>query len=342
MRDEPTLFDVSGTDETALPQQRSADTPISGDEALAEVEFWFRSQSDMESRFAACLRQSIDEVLDGQRTGRFDVASLEKTEKTYLGTKVEIVLRDEFDLGRGAAMDYIVAGHEVDAKFTSGGNWTIPREAVGHMCLLMAADDERSRFRVGLLRITNEALNAGTNQDGKRTVSQQGRASIRWLVGDRPLPENLLLQMPPADRKAIFSASDGYRGSGNGGQLRINELLRRVHGRIIDRTTAVTVARQLDGPKRVRDARNHLRGEGIVVLGHQEDHPRIAQALRLPVPAKGSWVATRLVRHPAGDPDRTVVIGGCRYAVALPGEPLEPAPSYYRTQRLRSDPADMA
>jgi hypothetical protein len=135
--------------------------------------------------------------------------------------------------------------------------------------------------------------------------------------------------MPATDRDAIFRASEHYRGAGNGGQLRINELLRRLQGRLIDRTTAITVARQLDGPKRMRDARIHLRPEGTVVLGNYDHHRTIAQALGLPVPHKGSWVAARLVRHPAGDPLRTVVISGQRYALARPGEAPEPGPSEY-------------
>ncbi|WP_196279799.1 NaeI family type II restriction endonuclease [Catellatospora paridis] len=318
MHSDPGLFEIS----------RPIGPRADGD-GLAAVEGWFRAQPGMASRFALALRQSIDEVLDGQRTGRFDVATLEKTEKTYLGTKVEIVVRAEFGLARGESMDYRVAGCDVDAKFTIGRTWTIPREAMGHVCLVMAADDLRSRFRVGLLRITEQVLTTGQNQDGKRAVSLDGRGAISWLVVDAGLPENVLLQLPPTDREAIFSASDGHRGSGNGGQLRINELLRRVHGRMIDRTTAITVASQLDGPKRVRDARHLLRDEGVIVLGHQNDHPRIARALQLPVPPKGSWIATRLVTHPAGDQTRAVVIGGQRYAVARPGEPSEPGPTDY-------------
>lgn len=43
---------------------------------------------DLEARLAQTLRLALDEVIDGARTGRFAVAQLEKTEKTYIGTKV--------------------------------------------------------------------------------------------------------------------------------------------------------------------------------------------------------------------------------------------------------------
>ncbi|MBD0741638.1 hypothetical protein BG418_09085 [Streptomyces sp. CBMA152] len=276
------------------------------------------------------MRQSIDEVLDGQRTGRFDINELEKTEKTYLGTKVEIIVRSAFDLGRGGPMDYRIAGHDVDAKWTSGATWTIPREAMGHLCLLMSADDYRSAFQVGLVRITDEVLTLKPNGDGKRAISSAGKSAIRWLIpkAEGALPVNVLLDIPVADREAIFHASDGYRGSGNGGQLRINELLRRAQGRIIDRNTALTVASQDDGPKRVRDARKLLRPEGIVVLGHQNDHPRIARELGLPVPAKGTWVAVRLAIEPPGGLRPGVDVQGTRYVIAQNGD-VPAAPDEY-------------
>jgi hypothetical protein len=39
------------------------------------------------------IRKAIDEVIDAPRTNRFTLAETEKTEKTYLGTKIEILLR---------------------------------------------------------------------------------------------------------------------------------------------------------------------------------------------------------------------------------------------------------
>ncbi|MFE1837260.1 NaeI family type II restriction endonuclease [Streptomyces sviceus] len=73
------------------------------------------------------------------------------------------------------------------------------------------------------------------------------------------------------------------------GQQRLNQLLREVRDRLIGRQTVLTVGQQDDSPKRARDARIHLRPEGIVVLGHQESHPHVAHALGMPVPIKGEW-----------------------------------------------------
>src|SRR6266567_2220772 len=143
----PTLFDE-------LPDDPAGDTSnahAEGDPELAKVSAWFRGHSALEECFGQVLRQSFDEVLDGQRTGRFDVDELEKTEKTYIGTKVEIVCRAAFGIRKGAPgrMDYLIEGIEVDAKFSLTEGWTIPQEAVGQLCLVMSADDRRSVFRVG-------------------------------------------------------------------------------------------------------------------------------------------------------------------------------------------------
>ncbi|MDI5962110.1 NaeI family type II restriction endonuclease [Streptantibioticus silvisoli] len=310
-----------------LPFDESAAKNISTTEAtrrdadLLKVANWFYGQVDFEERIGEALRQSIDEVLDGQRTGRFDIANLEKTEKTYLGTKVEIVIRSAFGLQRGKVMDYVVAGQEVDSKFTSGNYWTIPGEAHGHICLLTSADDKSSRFRAGLVRIHHNLLNGGKNRDGKQSLSAQGRGSILWLTEAGQLPVNVLLSLP-VDTCALIT---GHRN----GQQRTNELFRHVQGQLIHRSTVLTVARQDDGLKRVRDARKHLSSEGIIILGHQGKHPGMASDLGLPVPASGSWIAARVVPVPSGSPRPHTTVGGKTYAIAMSSEGSRPGPTVY-------------
>ena len=48
-------------------------------------------REDLASVAGAAVRQAIDEVIDGGRTGRWCIDQLEKVEKTYIGT---IGLRD--------------------------------------------------------------------------------------------------------------------------------------------------------------------------------------------------------------------------------------------------------
>ena len=273
---------------------------MSSDSSLQRAVDWFREQPRMVERFGTAIRQSFDEVFDGQRTGRYCLPQLSKVEKTYIGTKVEIIVQAEFGLQRGRHMDYLVAGEEVDAKWSmKSGGWMIPNEAVGELCLCLTADDEKSIFSVGLIRAEEDRLRSSRNQDRKRRFSPDGLRAMSWLAHDSPLAENLLLHLPAELRAAILD----YELSGQG---RINQLFRLVQGRLIRREVVLTVAQQADGPKRVRDARtHHLRQEGIIILGHQGEHPRIARGLGLPVPAKGSWVSTRVV--PAVSPGAGVV-----------------------------------
>lgn len=311
--DDNLLFDLPVSDRH--PRSRE-------DVGLDIVVQWFLEQKNMQTRFGSALRQSIDEVLDGQRTGRYDINHLEKTEKTYLGTKVEIVIRSEFGLERGKhkEMDYKVQGHPVDSKFSLSGNWTIPREAKGHLCLLSSADDHQGTFDVGLVRITEDILNAGQNQDGKKTISAAGKKQIKWLCRSNRMPQNLLLQLDSSTIEAIMSKPSG--------QQRIDELIRRVQGRVIDRNTAITVARQMDGMKRCRDARHRVRGNGIVLLGHQNDGPVVAGQLGLPQIEKGTFIAVRLIEVSETTADRpAALIDGHYYAIALKDDPEQLAPS---------------
>ena len=204
-----------------------------------------------------------------------------------MGTLVEINLHRAFDFDDGTATDYRIADIEVDCNSRACfGGWEIPLEASGHLCLLVWADDAQSLWSAGVVRVREEFLPSSQNRDRKLRLNPAGLGQIVWLHRDAPLPENLLLHLPTDVRTAVFSHRNG--------QARVVELFRRVQGRIVPRTAVVTVAQQKDAPKRVRDARKRLRPEGIVILGHQGDHPRIADALGLPRPKKGEWVAVRL------------------------------------------------
>src|ERR1700761_2095566 len=105
------------------------------------------------------IRQAIDEVIDTPRSGRFTLDELEKTEKTYIGTKIEILLRNHLKMQKGRVMDLSIDGTEVDIKNTIGSNWNIPAEAVGHPCILLKADESLFICSFGLIMIRKEALN---------------------------------------------------------------------------------------------------------------------------------------------------------------------------------------
>lgn len=154
--------------------------------------------------FGDAVRQSIDEVLDGPRTGRWDFPQLEKTEKTYVGTKVEIVVRTALKLEPGSKLDLEIEGEDVDIKWAMNSQWQIPREAVGEICLCIGGRKELTAFEVGLIRCDEDTLNQGSNQDGKRTLSAAGRKRMRTLVPLAPLPPNFVAELDPALRSEVI------------------------------------------------------------------------------------------------------------------------------------------
>src|SRR3954471_24304006 len=193
------------------------------------------------SRFAEVLRETIDQLLDGQRTGRYDEGELRKTEKTHMGTLVEINLHRAFDFEDGTVTDYRIAGIEVDCKFSrTFGGWEIPLEAYGHLCLVVWADDARSLWSAGIVRIRDELLLDSSNRDRKRRLNGAGLEQIVWLQQEAALPENLLRHLSFDVREAIFSHRSG--------QSRVVELFRLVQQRIVSRTAVLTVAQQKDAP----------------------------------------------------------------------------------------------
>lgn len=287
------------------------------------------------ARVAKVIRETFNQLYDGQRTGRYRLDQLHKTEKTHCGTLVEINLHREFEFRDGSDLDYEIAGIDVDCKYSQVlGGWMIPPEAVGKLCLLVWADDAKALWNIGLVRAESKFLNTGANRDKKATLNVAGKAAIHWLFSDAgkthkgpltklqhlPLAPNLLLQMSPDDVKSIFTLTNGTQ--------RVNQLFRLAQGMIVDRNTVATVAQQDDFLKRVRGnggARQHLRPEGIIILGHLAPHRQIARVLGLPVVQAGQFVSVRVSRAINGDAG-SVLINGVYWRKAIEGDPRQTAP----------------
>ena len=114
------------------------------------------------------IRKAVDEVIDAPRTNRFTLSDTEKTEKTYLGTKIEILIRSHLGLPKGRVLDLAIGGVETDIKNTMGSNWTIPMEAFGHPCLLLRENEKTATCSVGLslhgMHISTPARTAMLNE----------------------------------------------------------------------------------------------------------------------------------------------------------------------------------
>lgn len=316
---------------------------------LQELANWFEKESDTRERFRWALRDSLDELLDGQRTGRWAYQHLSKTEKTYLGTAVEVNLTKEFDFADGDDLDWKIAGRDVDCKFSKDlGGWEIPMEMylcadhgerqgkADHPALLTWFDDTTNRWVAGLITTTDERLRwkkdkdtgdrvRGYNRDNKRRLTAESFPDVYWLWGglQTDLPRNLLLHMDPTMRARILSSKLS-------GQKRVDQLFCEVQNQIVGRQVVLTVGQQDDAPKRVRDARKALKKQGIVILGHQDAHPKIAAALGLPVPVKGEWISVRIAPVSEADTRPFVELYGQRWAIAREEDPVTSVEVDYR------------
>ena len=225
-------------------------------------------------QFPSLLRESIDDVIQTARTGRRTIHELEKTEKTYIGTRVEIFFRDLIKAPKGK-LDLSLLQQDVDVKFTRQNNWMIPTEAIGHPCVLIAADEDRSLCYVGIAVAKLEYLGGGQNKDGKKTITAENFKHIYWLLNSHPYPTNFWNSIKPEISEAIYIA--------NAGNDRIYTLFKHVQGRPINRNTIEAVARQKDFMRRLRGdssrkdggTRGRLLNEGIELLSGAYDQKKI-------------------------------------------------------------------
>jgi hypothetical protein len=212
------------------------------------------------------LRKAIDEVIDSPRTNRFTLSETEKTEKTYLGTKVEILLRSYLNLEKGRFLDLSIGGVDTDIKNTMGTNWTIPMEAFGHPCLLVKENEKKALCSFGLIIAKQDYLNPGQNRDSKRTLSVAGQANVWWVLKDHPYPPNFWEIVPQSRRFEIMNAGAG--------SARVAALFRLLPRKPISRQIVQSIAQQDDYMKRIRrngGARDILAPEGIAILWGQKD-----------------------------------------------------------------------
>ncbi|MGW0137621.1 NaeI family type II restriction endonuclease [Streptomyces calvus] len=310
--------------------------PLAQDSDMQKIADHIYSLDPDGKKFATVLRDTIDQLLNGEDTGRYAWNQLFKTEKTHAGTLVEINLQRKFKFADGGdvgsheqkhPMDYRILGIDVDCKFSQKfGGWMIPPEAMGYLCLLVWADDYKSLWSAGIFRVREEWLNTGSNRDKKMTIKQEHcKDKVLWLWRDAKLPENVLLHLPEATRKQILI--EGPRQ----GQKRVIELFRRVQNRPIGRGAIRTAAQQLDYMARLREgkgrARTVLRDEGIVIAGPYSKHQEIAREIGAEVPQRGEFVSFRVAEAMPHHGERPrVELEGRHWVLAEPDDPVTTAP----------------
>lgn len=221
------------------------------------------------------LRTAIDEVVDAPRTKRFLLSETEKTEKTYLGTKVEILIRSFLGFSKGSVLDMSIKGTEVDIKNTMYTNWSIPKENVGRPAMLIRSNEAKARCDVGIAIIHDGYLRPAANRDSKRGIAAAGFKNIWWLLQDHPYPVNFWQLMKAEERQALMGAGGGTR--------RLAALFEKVQKTPISRVQVEALGQQHDYMRRIRrggGARDILAPKGIALLSGQYDQG-VIQTLRL-------------------------------------------------------------
>ena len=294
---------------------------------LAGVVAALRAADPQGARFARTLRRTYDQIYDGGNTGRFRWEQLNKTEKTYFGSLVDINIQREFSFADGIDLDFRIAGADVDCNWVDyDGGWMLTPAATGQICLLVTGCDDRSVWNAGVMRAVEPVLNASDNGNDRKTLSSAGRISIEWMWRNTRLPENVLLHIDPMILQAIMVDLAGPRH----GQKRLDELLRSVPNRIIDRRVVATIQQEGDYIKNmraIRRSRQNLMTEGIVVFGDSLGHRNIALNLGLPPLGDGDFMSARLILID-GPSDLAVQLGGDWYRLCGAGEePTKPAPT---------------
>ena len=259
-----TLFPGSGYQPLPLDHVDYADLSRLEEQLLKAV----GGKQLFEEKLRSFFRSAIDEVIDTARTGRFTLAELEKTEKTYLGTKFEILLRDWLQVPRGVVLDLLIGGEEVDVKSTTlgGSGWMIPPEAISQLCILLRVNEKKSLCAVGLARARPTYLRPGKNRDAKTGFSAVGRHNIWWIALDFAYTPNFWTQIDTALRDQIMAP--------RGGTKRLAAMFENCLETPVSRVLIASIATQDDFMRRIRrggGARDILAPKGIAILYSEID-----------------------------------------------------------------------
>ncbi|RJT97370.1 hypothetical protein D6T65_13515 [Arthrobacter frigidicola] len=274
------------------------------------------------TRCGLAIRNALDQTYDGRRTGRWDLTQLTKAETAHIGPLIEVWLQRVLDLDDGITTSLQVAGYDVACTWSERiDGWTLDRPVPEQRelpYLVIWANEETSRFSLGILRPSPDSRGVASMDRGRPRLSPAGIDQILWVFDGNPLPTNVLTKHPQAATAAVLQSS---------GQAAVNMLFRRLQGELVRHSAVETVAQQIDSSKRIRDARRHLRSEGIIILGHFQPHPQIAADLGLPRPSLGTFVSHRLAPMEAGEYGRGAVIDGGKWRLATPSDPVTASPA---------------
>lgn len=232
-------LDVDRTDREAVLEVRA--------EVIARIR---KSQSTPMEFFGDAIRRAIDEVLSlGAK--RYSISQLDPPEQAYIGMRVEMLVRDALDVGKGLRADALIAGHEVDLKWSKTLAWMIGPENIGTVCLGLGMSNHGEEFSVGLFVPREGNVRRGKNRDSKVSLTAEyHRTGVDWLIQGAPMPPNFIESLEPSIRDAILTQPSAQR--------RLRRLAELVPETAIPRSAIVFVSLNKDDPlRRVRADSSH-------------------------------------------------------------------------------------
>ncbi|MFJ8211923.1 NaeI family type II restriction endonuclease [Streptomyces sp. NPDC096033] len=263
-----------------------------GDDADAQAVSDWLQPFDLAGLYTGAIANAIDYVLDGARTGRYNLLSpdVHPGERASVGAKLEYEVLRSLSLPKESPLDTSIAKVPVDIKATVGSNWAIPSEAHCQLCICTQIQLGRGRHRSWLVRAHRSWLYRGKgNKDGKRGLAVEARE--RWsipLYDWTPLPVNPLTRLTAEQAASVLAKRPGQ-------EHRFAMMFRYLEGHVIPRSVISTVgAGKLDPLRRARNIRKHLARDGLTLLcGKWRDQQDLAAAHKITLGPE-DWVALRL------------------------------------------------
>ncbi|MFF4643628.1 NaeI family type II restriction endonuclease [Streptomyces sp. NPDC001389] len=270
-----------------------------GDDVDAQAVLDWLRPFDVAGLYTGAIANAIDYVLDGARTGRYNLLSpkVHPGERASVGAKLEYEVLRSFSLPKEAPLDTRIAKVPVDIKATVGSNWAIPSEAHCQLCICTQIQLGQGRHRSWLVRAHRSWLYRGKgNKDGKRGLAVDARD--RWsipLYDWTPLPVNPLTLLTAEQADRVLAKHPGQ-------EHRFAMMFRYLEGHVIPRSAIATVgAGKLDPLRRARNIRKHLAQDGLTLLcGKWRDQQDLAAAHKITLGPE-DWVALRLEEGRAHD-----------------------------------------
>ncbi|MFF7779477.1 NaeI family type II restriction endonuclease [Streptomyces tanashiensis] len=257
----------------------------------AELQLVLREldRPDLAAGFTEAIRSSIDYVLDGSRTGRFNLLSEEvhPGERASVGAKLEYEVQRVFRWKKAKPLDIEFSGVPVDLKSTVGDNWAIPTEAHCQLCICTQIRLKDNTHRSWLIRTHTSWLYRGKgNKDGKRGIAVDARH--QWgvpLYDWTKLPINPLTLLTKPQAEAVFEL-------GRGQEVRLLKLFTYLPETVIERSAILTVcAGNQDPMRRARAIKDRAAEQGVTLLCGKWIDDRIAAENHGYKLGPGDWVA---------------------------------------------------